>query len=290
MNAGPLITTLIDLDRAIGQPGFKFILGGGFGLYLKQIHLQQTSVRTVLRGDLWPSPRATEDLDFFLPTEIVASLEEMTRLRQALDRIEFKPVEAAKFLHFSKPWEPAGRVKIDMLTGPIGPIIKSKLKGTPPRIRPRGKLQLHAYLTEEALAFEESLLAITLDGVGSDKRPGAVTVHIPQPFTFLLMKLHAFADRLRDEPLDPENIYRSRDHSLDVYRIVAMLTEPEFNQVRQMVHEHSTSRPLARAREIICEHFSSRTAMGLIRLREHALFTPRMDAAVLAKNLNELFA
>jgi hypothetical protein len=56
MNADPLITTLIDLDRAIGQPSFKFILGGGFGLYLKQIHLQQANAQTVLPGDLWPSP------------------------------------------------------------------------------------------------------------------------------------------------------------------------------------------------------------------------------------------
>ena len=285
MNADPLITTLIDLDRAIGQPKFKFILGGGFGLYVKQIHLQQTNVRTVLPGDLWPMPRATEDLDFFLPTEIVVSLENMTRLRQALDRIGFKPVEEAKFLHFSKPWEPAGRIKIDMLTGPIDPIAKSKLKVTPPRVRPRGDLELHAYLTEEALDFEQSLFAIMLDGIGSDKQPGTVAVNIPQPFTFLLMKLHAFADRMNDA-----NVDLGRHHSLDVYRIVAMLTEAEFNQVRQMLNKHSTSRPVARAREIISENFSSPTAMGLIRLREHALFTPRMDAAALVKNLNDLFA
>ena len=285
MNADPLITTLIDLDRAIGQPNFKFILGGGFGLYLKQIHLQQTSVRTVLTGDLWPLPRATEDLDFFLPTEVVASFKEMTRLRQALDRIGFKPVEEAKFLHFSKPWEPAGRIKIDMLTGPIDPIAKSKLKVTPPRVRPRGDLELHAYLTEEALDFEESLFAIMLDGAGSDKQPGAVAVNIPQPFTFLLMKLHAFADRMNDA-----NVGLGRHHSLDVYRIVAMLTEAEFNQVRQMVKKHSTSRPLARAREIIRDHFSSPTTKGLIRLREHALFTARMDGTELVKNLNDLFA
>jgi hypothetical protein len=69
-----------------------------------------------------------------------------------------------------------------------------------------------------------------------------------------------------------------------------MLTEAEFNQVRQMVKKHSTSLPLARGREIIREHFSSPTAVGLIRLREHALFTPKMDAAELVKNLNDLFA
>jgi hypothetical protein len=37
-------------------------------------------VRTVLPGDLWPLPRATEDLDFFLPTEIVASLVQFVNL------------------------------------------------------------------------------------------------------------------------------------------------------------------------------------------------------------------
>jgi len=53
MDADPLITTLIDLDRAIARPGFKLILGGGFGLYLKQIHLQrQAALSTMLPGEL----------------------------------------------------------------------------------------------------------------------------------------------------------------------------------------------------------------------------------------------
>jgi hypothetical protein len=40
MNADPLVTTLIDLVRSVTQPDFRLILGGGFGLYLKQLHLQ----------------------------------------------------------------------------------------------------------------------------------------------------------------------------------------------------------------------------------------------------------
>jgi len=286
MNAAPLITTLIDLDRAIGSPSFKVILGGGFGLYLRQVHLQeQAGLRTLLPGELWPLPRGTEDIDVFLPTEIVASLADMKRLREALDRIGFKPVEEAKFLHFSKPWLPAGRVKIDMLTGPLGPTSKAKVKITRPRVRPRGELELHAYLTEEALDFEESLQEMTITGHGSDNTPGTVTVFIPQAFTFLLMKLHAFADRLNDPKVD-----LGRHHALDVYRIVAMLTEAEFDQVRQLAKKHSASRPVVRVRQIIREHFSSPSAMGLIRLREHTLFTPRMDVTGLVKNLADLFA
>lgn len=146
MNSDPLIATLIDLRRAIDRPHFKLILGGGFGLYLKQLHMQrQADLLTLVNGSLWPFPRATEDLDLFLPTEIVTSLQEMQILRQALDRVGFRPVPAARFLHFMKPWGNTGRVKIDMLTGPIvDAATKARLHFTHPRIRPRGKLELHA--------------------------------------------------------------------------------------------------------------------------------------------------
>jgi hypothetical protein len=192
MNADPLITTLIDLNRAIARPNFRLILGGGFGLYLKQIHLQQKAeLRTLFSGDLWPFARSTEDIDLFLPTEFLVSLAEMQGLRSALNRLGFMPVEEAKFLHFVKPWGTAGRLKIDMLTGPLDGSSIAKLKVNRPRVRPRGAVELHAYLTDEAIDFEKSLLALELDGIGSDNQAGTVTVHIPQPFTFLLMKLHA---------------------------------------------------------------------------------------------------
>jgi hypothetical protein len=262
MNADPLITTLIDLYDAMARSDFKLILGGGFGLYLKQLHLQrQIGLRTLLPGELWPLPRATEDLDVFLPTEVVVSLADMQALRAALDQLGFKPVEEAKFLHFVKPWGTGGRVKIDMLTGPIDTASATKVQILPPRVRPRGKVELHAYLTEEALDFELSLLPLTVEGIGSDGKAGQAIVFIPQPFTFLLMKLHAFADRAENADSD-----LGRHHALDVYRIVAMLTEEEYALVRLGVENHTTSDPVHRAREIIAKYFSSPTAMGMIRM------------------------
>lgn len=286
MNIDPLVTTLIDLSRAMDRPGFKIILGGGFGLYLKQLHLQrEDSPRTLLPGELWPYPRATEDLDFFLPTEVVVSLADMQALRTAIDRLGFKPVEEAKFLHFVKPWGEGGRVKFDMLTGPIpDETAKAKLQITPPRVRPRGNLELHAYLTNEALDFELSLLPLTIEGVGSDNRAGNVVVHVPQPFTFLLMKLHAFADRVEDSDTD-----LGRHHALDVYRVVAMLTEEEYTLVRQSIERHAALQPVLRAREIIEAYFSAPTALGILRMREHSLFTARMDVGRFFAALVDLF-
>lgn len=285
MNTDPLVTTLLDLNREINRADFKMILGGGFGLYLNQIHRQkQNDLRTLIPGDLWPYPRATEDLDVFLPTELVIDLEQMQAMRSALDRLGFAPVADAKFLHFSKPWGGSGRVKIDMLTGPIvdpESLAKIQIKG--PRVRPLGNVQLHAYLTDEAIDFDRALVPIVVDGVGSDGRRGSMTVFIPQPFTFLLMKLHAFSDRTEDPNKD-----LGRHHALDVYRIVAMLTEGEYDEVRASVTTHTKSQAVERARQIVSEGFSSATAIGITRLREHSLFTAAMDPNAMIRALADL--
>ena len=182
-----------------------------------------------------------------------------------------------------KPWAGGGRVKIDMLTGPMSAGLRAKLKITPPRVRPRGVLELHAYLTEEALDFESSLFPLTIEGIGS-KGTAQIVVHIPQPFTFLLMKLHAFADRVDDADSD-----LGRHHALDVYRVIAMLNEREYEIVRQNIEKHSVSPPVRRAREIVTTHFSSPAAMGVIRMREHALFGARMNVVRLIDTLVDLF-
>lgn len=222
MITDPLITTLLDLHGAIDREDFKLILGGGFGLYLKQLYRQkQADLRPLIAGEHWPFPRATEDLDVFLPTELVIDIEQMQALRIALDGLGFQPVAEAKYLHFSKPWTNGGRVKIDMLTGPIASAdALAKVQISRPRVRPRGELQLHAYLADEAIDFDKSLLPIPVEGFDSNGNPGSVNVYVPQPFTFLLMKLHAFADRSEDVNKD-----LGRHHALDVYRIVAMLAD-----------------------------------------------------------------
>jgi hypothetical protein len=98
------------------------------------------------------------------------------------------------------------------------------------------------------------------------------------------MKLHAFADRVDDDQAD-----LGRHHALDVYRIIAMLTEEEHIGVQQSIEKHAASRPIHRAREIVAMYFSSSSAMGIIRLKEHPLFTARMDAGIVISELADLF-
>lgn len=60
-----LKTSLLDLHHEVDPRGIRLIVGGGYGLFLKQLHLQSRNVLTILSMDVWPEARATNDLDVF---------------------------------------------------------------------------------------------------------------------------------------------------------------------------------------------------------------------------------
>jgi hypothetical protein len=74
-----------------------------------------------------------------------------------------------------------------------------------------------------------------------------------------------------------------------VYRIIAMLTPQEYQGVRENVRLHFEAPPVQHAGQIITEHFSSVTALGALRLREHVLFTEKMNTNEMILALTELF-
>jgi hypothetical protein len=282
----PLRTALLDLAHELRGNNLPLILGGGYGLYLKQLQMQDKRVAdTLILPEFWPRPRSTEDLDLFLQTEIIASIEQMQAIRSALDALGYSVVEEAKYLHFAKSLGDQGRVKVDFLTGPLPENeLRDRLRIKPPRVRPFGDVQLHAYITDEALAFDEGPTQLVIEGVTSDHRPARATVCVPQPFTFLLMKLHAFNDRKSDS--DKE---LGRHHALDLYRIVAMLTREEDLRVAAMCERYRDAPPVIRARQIVANDFGSDTAIGILRLREHELFPARADTVAFRSELKNLF-
>jgi len=142
MSMDKLTTCLLDLASKLKGVVEPLTLGGGFGLYLKQRHLEsQKDLRTLIPGELWPPARATEDIDLLLSTEVVVGVYEMRSMRQALDDLGFAP--SVEFMQFEKQ-TPQGRVKVDLLTGPITPaerMAEARIK--PPRVRPRQEVELH---------------------------------------------------------------------------------------------------------------------------------------------------
>jgi hypothetical protein len=211
-----------------------------------------------------------------LPTEIVVDLQQMIRFRETLNELKYEPVPTGKFMHFEKQ-VPEGRVRLELLTGPMtdDELDKMHTKSLP-RIRPKGDLELHAYFHPEAVGMHVEPLPVPL-GEG-------VSVLVPNAFSFLVMKLHACNDRL-----EKENKQFGRHHALDVYRVLAMLTEGEVELVRRLRQEHRDAPAVRRAVQIAKELFSEMTSRGVVRMREHELVTQDMQIERALEILEELF-
>ena len=92
----PLLTTLLDLDATLNSNP-KLIVGGGYGLYLKQLYLRDNrQIRTLFDIDDLPTARTTEDIDLILRADIVTDSQSMGTIRAALDHLGFSPRPARR--------------------------------------------------------------------------------------------------------------------------------------------------------------------------------------------------
>jgi hypothetical protein len=279
-----LTANLLDLLHELEGQDIPITVGGGFGLYLKRQHLARTGQPTLF--DRLPEPRSTNDLDLFLRAEVLADLDRTREVAVAIRRLGFSAVEEAKFLQWKRDVLVAGvpqEVKIDVLVGPLGEFRK-KLHIQMPRVRPRGSIQFHAHAVEEAIHVEDEPIAVMVTGKRSTGEPDAGTVHVPQGFPYLMMKLHAFDDR--KDKVDKD---RGRHHALDLYTIVGIMTEREYERARELGAAHAANEHVRRACAIVRDQFAVRTAVGMLRLREHPLFRAEFRLDDFMNVLGEIF-
>ena len=280
MATDPLITTVLDLDSALGGNA-DLLLGGGLGLLLKQRHLAQAEAKTLLPPSRWPQARTTQDIDLFLRAEVVANADRMAQLQDALNDLGFHPQEDAKWLKFTR--RVAGQeVIVDLMVGPLGTYADAVDRRNV-RVKPKGSSGLHARATDDALGVEHQPLRIAIDGITSDSNVHHCEVLVPQAFSFALMKLGAFRDRMNDEDRDV-----GRHHALDLYRIVAMLTEDEDATGAHLADQFRGDSVINDAMEIIDEHFAPTQGIGRIRMREHPLWPTDADPDWLVEEMRRL--
>ena len=275
MPADPLTITVLDLDAALGG-GANLMIGGGFGLYLKQLHLEKSGLKTLFPKSKWPQARTTQDIDLFLRAEIVADAAHMDRLRQVLDQLGFIVEEDAKWMKFAR--DVGGRkVIIDLMVGPLGEF-ESQTERHSIRVKPIGTSGLHARAANDAIGVEYEPIRLSIsDGNRSSE------VLVPQAFPFALMKLGALRDRINDANKD-----EGRHHALDLYRIIAMLTEAEDGVAKILAMRYSKDPVIAAAMRTIDELFAAPPSLGRIRLREHPLCPADADQMWLANELKRL--
>lgn len=277
-----LSRALYELEEAFASCGSKLILGGGFGLFLWQTEAsKEETLRTLISKDAWCEARATADLDVFLETEILAELETVQALRKALDELGYSVITGVEYLHFEKHYSATERVEINFLTGPITKTeLAEKIKITRPWARPRGSVQFHAYLTEEAIGLSWGLLPI--EKVGIEKRSN---LYVPHAVTFLVMKLHAFKDRL--EKGEEE---KAGHHAIDVYRILCLMEEKTFDETKHFLNSNGAAPVVISARQIVASYFGVLHQGGFTKIREHPLYRVEFDLEMMRSVLLELFS
>jgi hypothetical protein len=305
----PLTTSLLDLVYELEGRDVSITVGGGFGLYLKRQHLARTGQRTLF--DELPVPRSTNDLDLFLQAEMLASFERTRQVAEVICRLGYTVVEAAKFLQWKRAITVAGvpqEVKIDFLVGPLGDFREKLYTKKLPRVRPKQSIEFHAHTVEEAIHLEDEPIAVIVDGKRSTGVPYSATLYIPQAFPYLMMKLHAFDDRRDDADKD-----LGRHHALDLYTIVGMMAEKEYERAKELGAAYATDEHVRRACAIVRAHFPSRatgppvasdpwtqhsieqghysdtTALGILRLQEHQLFRNEFLLEEFTSVLAEIF-
>lgn len=280
-----LQTSLLDLLLEIENTDIKLIIGGGFGIYLKIDHAQRLGTRTLLKN--WPEPRSTNDLDLFLRPELLIESAKLRPLADAIVRLGYQVVTGAEKYQFVKPGPEgtdAGSIKIDILTGPQACFRATKVRADSRRARPNPSVGIHAHPVDEAPTLEEGLLPVPLTGKLSSGKAWQTEVFLPHPYTFLMMKLFAFRDRLND----PDKEF-GRYHALDLYTILATTTEEEWNYALELGDQYSDQHFVLEAGSLVSEYFSGLDRFGIVRLRESNYYRPDLQLDEFMSALQELF-
>ena len=280
-----LQTALLDLLHKIQDSEIKLIIGGGFGIYLKTNHVKRLDMRTLL--DQWPEPRSTNDLDLFLRPELLIESSKLKPLVSAIATLDYEVVPGAENYQFVKAGPSgadAGSVKIDILTGPQSCFQGTRVKTDTRRARPKPSVGMHAHPVDEALTLEEGLLSMSLEGTLSSGDTWESEIFLPHPYTFSMMKLFAFKDRLDD----PDKEF-GRYHALDLYTILATTTEEEWRYALQLRDQYKSDPFTMEAARLVLEYFSAPERLGMIRLRESPYYRPELQNEKFMSVLQELF-
>ena len=281
-----LQTSLLDLLHEMEDADIKLIIGGGFGIYLKTDHVQRLCMRTLLRE--WPEPRSTNDLDLFLRPELLIESAKLKPQAEAIAKLGYQVVPGAEKYQFVKPGPggaEAGSIKIDILTGPQSCFQGTRVKADARRARPNPSVGVHAHPVDEAQTLEEGVLRKTLSGKLSSDEPWQAEVFLPHPYTFLMMKLFAFRDRLGDA--DKEF---GRYHALDLYTILATTTEEEWGYGLELRDQYGDEPYVMEAGRLVSKYFSALDRLGMIRLRESSYYRPELQLDEFMLALQELFS
>lgn len=276
----------------MNQEGFRLIIAGGLGIYLKREFIRKTGRMTLFKP--LPEARATEDIDSFLTMDIFLDGHQ-ARVREVLRALEYTAFDKGRYFQFIKPDAnlASKQVKVDLhARSPTAEEVGTgllKVQGV--RLGHVGHTHfrtLHAYETPEAFAIDEGVQELPLLGHDCVGAPFSGVIHVPHPFASLCMKLRAAQDFER-VPLAQRD-ERKRKHAFDVYLLIAMLGEAEFEEVKTYARSFDDHAAMPAIREAVATMFNDPDAPGCRTTREQLRGAPASDLPRFCAALRELFA
>jgi hypothetical protein len=224
----------IDLPVA----GNQLQLAGGYGLFLKQRWLSANRSKAIIVPmERWqsPTPRVTKDLDIVIGLELLASDQTQGAVVQAMEKNHFRVVETNPRWQFEKLIGLDRRVLVDFHAElPDSEHPNLKLDRLRIKHRPSlGEQGVHGRQNPEAAGCGLHPFLFQTDGI---------TIALPNPVTWSVMKLIAARDRRRKSmDADRNEEYRTiqgqqaMKHAQDAARVVAMTTRDERDRAPEVI-------------------------------------------------------
>ena len=251
---GPLLSDLLhERDGGI-------LVAGGYGLFLKQSWLlQNPELPTVVPINQWldNSPRVTKDLDLVVGLDVISDESAHTQVLQIIEKHGFKVSEKYPRWQFIKELSQERRVILE-LHAQLPPRAGAGLAVEQTRIKRKpslGERGFHARKNPEAVGSSLNPFQFQVDGM---------TVLVPNPITWSIMKLTAADDRWKsaNDPDKPEEFRSfSRDqaikHAHDVCRMVAMVSRDESDATPPIIEALRATAEFRRAAVIVTESFAN---------------------------------
>lgn len=258
-----MISPLIELARELGKFDIPLILGGGLSLYLRTVLLKKKYSSRFPKRIL---QRSTKDIDIFLTSDLIADSTKVGHIRDSLNSLGYKPV--TNYFQFSKSKTAADNkdILIDILSAPASDKDLDKVIAKGIRIKPEGIEKFHAYLVKEAKDINLGLIPLN-DFSNLIHNVSISNLFILSSFNYIILKLHAFRDRLNDESVD-----YGQHHAYDIFATVIDMDQTDWENAEHHLSANPTAEYIISSRNIIAKFFTAKDDLGIIRLRENKLY------------------
>lgn len=249
-----LVEAAVELANELGRHDIPLILGGGLSLYIRTKYLQKK------RSPRYKSQiitRSTKDIDVFLTGDLIIDTEKVEALRDTLTSLGYLP--KTPYFQFEKEIRSQQKVSVDILSSPTVDGDDNR----DIRIKPGKVKKFHARRNNEAKGISIGLIPIT----NITDRQEYTNLYIVSSFNYIILKLHAFRDRLEDPGVD-----FGRYHAYDIFATVIDMDESDWINAGKHFEAEREQAYIVSASEIVKHYFSKTNDLGILRLKENELY------------------